>query len=121
MTAATSPALQTYREIQMKKTTLNIILVTIGVLIAPPLSAYADGGNDPQRLAKLKEVKLQGLEGRLNVLQQEKSCVQAATTMDALHSCEQVSHQSMEQLMEKQKASWESLKASNQQGKENKK
>lgn len=105
----------------MKKTTLKIILVTIGALAALPNSAYGDGGNDPQRLAKLKEIKQQGLDGRLSVLQQEKSCVQAAATMEVLHSCEQTSRQAMEQLQEKQKASWESLKTSNQQGKESRK
>ena len=97
----------------MKKTTLKIILVAI--------STYADGGNDPQRLANAKEIKQQGLDGRLRILQQEKSCVQAATSMDALRSCEGTSRQAMRQLEEKQKANWESLKASNQQGKENRK
>jgi hypothetical protein len=90
----------------MKVSALKIILLTIGALAALPLCAYAEGGNDPQRLAKLKEVKQQGLEGRLNVLQQEKACVRAAMSMDALHSCEQASHKSMEQLIERQKASW---------------
>ncbi len=105
----------------MKVSTLKIMLVTIGALTALPLSAYAESGNDPQRLAKLKEVRLQGMDGRLNILQQEKACVQAASTMDDMRTCEQASHQAMDQLMEKQKASWESLKAGNQQRQENKK
>lgn len=105
----------------MKKVSLKITLAAICALAALPVSVYGDGGSNLQRLAKLKEIKQQGLDGRLSVLQQEKSCVHAATTIDALHSCEQASNLAMEQVMEKQKAIWESLKASNQQGKENRK
>jgi hypothetical protein len=69
-------------------------------------------------LPRFKRIKLQGIEGRLSVLQQERTCVQAVSSMDDLKSCEQASRQGMRQVEDKQKAGWESLKAS--QGKDQK-
>lgn len=94
----------------MNKTTLKIILAAIGAFAVFPISAYAEGGSDPQKFAKHKEIKMQGIDSRVSILQQEKSCVQAAANPGALRACEQATHQAMEQLEEKQKASWESMK-----------
>jgi hypothetical protein len=105
----------------MKNLSLGSVLFVTGVLIILPVVVYADNANEAQRLASLKQIKQQGLDGRLNVLQQERACVQAAATMEALHACGQASHQMMEKMHEQQKASWESLKASHHQDKENKK
>lgn len=88
----------------MKISALKIILVAI---VALPVSAYAEGGNDIQ---KHKEIKLQGIDGRISILQQERACVQAADNKGGVRACESASHQAMEQIMEKQKASWESMK-----------
>jgi hypothetical protein len=95
----------------MKSTVLVLLVLAVST------AAYAEGPNDQQRLAQIKAVKMQGIDGRLSLLQQDKSCVQAASTMDAFNSCEQSWRQGMRQIEEKQKAGWESLKASNQQGK----
>lgn len=105
----------------MKKSTLCCLFFAAGALTGFPVAVYADGANDAQQLATLKQIKQQGLEARLNMLQQERACVQAAPTMEALHSCEQMSRQMMERMQEQQKASWESLKAASQQDNESKK
>lgn len=97
--------------------TLTAILFAIGAIVAFPASALAEEDSDQQRTEKHKEMKLQGIEGRISILQQEQSCVQAATNRDAFRSCEQTSHQAMDQLMQKQKEGWESMKKGNQRGK----
>lgn len=94
----------------MNITTLKIILVAIGAIVVLPISAYAEGGNDMQRMEKHKEMKIQGIDGRISILQQEKACVQAATNKGAVRACESASHQAMDEFMEKQKAAWESMK-----------
>lgn len=103
----------------MKKTIINSMLLALCVLVVLPGAVYADGATDAQRLAILKQLRQQGLEARLNVLQQERACVYAAASLDALHACDQMSRQMMERMQDQQKASWESFKAANPPDNEN--
>jgi len=104
----------------MKKFTVGGLLLVAGVLSAMPVTVYAEGEEAAQRLASLKQVKQQGLEGRLNILQQERACVMAAASMEALHACDEMSRQMMDRMQEQQKASWENLKANSQPDKDRK-
>jgi hypothetical protein len=104
----------------MKSSILRSTLAITGVLTLLPMTVRAEVENDAQRLAHFKQIRQQSVEGRLNVLQQERACVQAAATMEALHSCEQVSHLIMEQMREQQKEGWESMPAGKHQEIDNK-
>jgi hypothetical protein len=85
-------------------------MIVLFITSIAAIAAHAEQGKDADRLAKVKEIRLQGIDGRVSALQQEKSCIEAATTHDALKACEQASRQTMKQLEQKQKSSWESLK-----------
>lgn len=85
------------------------LIVVLGASLLA-LSVHAEQGKDTEHFAKMKEIKLQGIDGRLSAMQQDRQCVQAATTHDAMKACEQASHQAMKDVEQKQKASWESLK-----------
>lgn len=86
----------------------KLIVILGAALLALPV--HAEQGQDAERFARMKEIKLQGIDGRLSALQQDRQCVQAATTHDAMKACEQASHRAMKDLEQAQKASWESLK-----------
>jgi hypothetical protein len=86
-------------------------LIAALVLSAVATAVYAEGTNDTQRFDRMKQIKLQGIDGRLSALQQDRGCVQAATTNDAMKSCEQAWRQNMQRLEQQQKSSWESLKS----------
>jgi hypothetical protein len=105
----------------MKKSILNSLLLMAAVSGGLAGAVYAEGANEMQRLSGLKQIKQQGLEARLNVLQQERACVMAAVTMEALNACDQMSRQMMEKMQEQQKASWENFKAASQRDTENSK
>ena len=60
--------------------------------------------------AKTKDVKLEGLRGRISVMQEAASCVQAAGGPDAMRTCEERERSGMEQHMKRMKERWESLK-----------
>lgn len=105
----------------MKKSILFSLFFVAGVSSVQSAAVYADSASDAQRLASLKQIRQQWLETRMNVLQQERACVQAAASLEALHTCDQMSRQMMERMQEQQKAGWESLKAAIQQDKESSK
>jgi hypothetical protein len=88
----------------MKK--LIIVLITLFAAIV----VHAEQGKDAERFAKMKEIKLQGIDGRLSASQQERSCVNAAATNDAVEACAQASRQAMKEVEQQQKSSWASLK-----------
>lgn len=88
----------------MKKTILKFILAAAGAVIVLPANVYAADNNVAQKVAKLKEIRLQAIDGALIVYQQQKSCVQAASTMKALQSCGATARNAMKQLVEKERA-----------------
>jgi hypothetical protein len=87
----------------------KLIMVFIASVAAS--AAHAEQGSDAERAAKVKEIRLQGIDARMGAMQQEKSCIQAATTRDAMKACEKAARQVMKDLEKQQRASWESLKS----------
>jgi len=72
-----------------------------------------EGGDEAKKqevFGKMKEVKLAGIRGRVEILQQAASCVQGAQNNDAARACDERERQANEDLMRRQKDRWESLK-----------
>jgi len=89
----------------------TILAMLITVLLGVP-SAWAMGGDAKQQemFPKMKQIKVDGIQGRISVLQNALSCVNAATSHDQMRPCEEREHQAMEALQQQQKAKWEALK-----------
>ena len=63
-----------------------------------------------EHFAKMKDVKLEALRGRITVMQTAASCVQSAQNPDAMRGCEEQERSAMEQHTKHMKERWESLK-----------
>ncbi|MBF0415578.1 MAG: hypothetical protein HQL79_07400 [Magnetococcales bacterium] len=83
---------------------------------APP-GARGPGGNNPQqqqRFAKMKEFRIKGIQGHLNILQQKLTCVQGAQNRDAVRTCEEQAKLSRMTLDQQLKSQAESLRQNKQ-------
>jgi hypothetical protein len=89
-------------------------VIFLAMLCAASVAFAADqGGNDAKKqehFAKMKQVKLEGMQGRISVMQSAVSCVQSAQNPDGMRSCEERERAAMEQHQQQMKARWESLK-----------
>lgn len=87
----------------------------LSVLLALALAssvAYA-AGDDAKRqemFSKMKPVIVEGIQGRIAILQTALSCVNAATNHEQMKSCREQEHKAMEAHKEKQEAEREGMK-----------
>ena len=86
------------------------ILVVALCAAAPLVFARDEGGGKGEYFAKAKEIRLEGMRGRISLMQQSVSCVQSAQTQDAMRACEQSERSAMEDLNRRMKERWESNK-----------
>ncbi len=92
-------------------------LALLAVAIASPL-AYAQsnagsgGPGNPEMFAKVKQVRVDGIQGRIGILQTALTCVNAATTHQQLRPCEQQERQALEALRHQQETQMDALRPS---------
>ncbi len=91
---------------------MNIRIVAILVLAFASSTVYAMGDDAKQHemFAKMKQIKVDGMQGRISILQNALSCVNAATNHDQMKPCEEQERKAMESLQQQQKAQWEAAK-----------
>jgi hypothetical protein len=104
----------------MRNAILGSMLLITGMLTMIPVAAHAGETNAAQRLEGLKQIRQQFIESGMYALQQERACVQAAPTMEALQACDQASRQMMERMRAQQNASRDSMNIGRQQDKDRK-
>lgn len=94
---------------------MNIRIVAILVLAFASSAVYAMGDDAKQHemFAKMKQIKVDGMQGRISILQNALSCVNAATSHDQMKPCEEQERKAMESLQQQQKAQWEAAKPQN--------
>jgi hypothetical protein len=87
--------------------------VAVSVIAVSAFAGDAPKGDDGKRqemFAKMKQIKVEGMQGRISILQTALSCVNAATSHDQMKPCEEKEHQAMEALNQQQKAKWDAMK-----------
>lgn len=104
----------------MNKNVSNSLLVLAAVSTLSPVAVYADAAPDMQRMGYVKQMKQQDLDRRMGVLMQERGCVQAAMTMEALNACDLMARQMMQSMQGPQKAGRENLQTDSRQDKDSK-
>ncbi len=106
----------------MKKVRLNRLplAAVVSSLLSVPVPAWADVAADMQRLDSIRQMKSYSIERRMSMLQQERACIHAARTLDALNACDRMSRQMQESLQAQPKARQEEIKSDSQQDKESK-
>jgi len=91
---------------------MNIRFFALLALALASSTVYAmgDDAKHQEMFLKMKQIKVDGIQGRISILQNALSCVNSATSHEQMKPCEQQEHQAMESLNLKQKAEWEALK-----------
>ena len=85
----------------------------VAMLCATTCAFAGEEGGDAKRqehFNKMKQVKLEGMQGRISVMQSAVSCVQSAQNPDGMRACEERERSAMEQHQRHMKDRWESLK-----------
>ena len=91
---------------------MNIRLFALLALALASSAVYAmdDEAKHQEMFPKMKQIRVEGIQGRISILQTALSCVNAATSHEQMKPCEQQERQAMESLNQQQKAKWEALK-----------
>lgn len=91
---------------------MNIRIAAILVLAFSSSMVYAMGDDAKQHdmFAKMKQIKVDGIQGGISILQNALSCVNAATSHDQMKPCEEQERNAMESLRQQQKAKWDAAK-----------
>ena len=91
---------------------MNIRIVAILALAFPSFVVYATGDDAKQHemFTKMKQIKVDGIQGRISILQNALNCVNAATSHDQMKPCEEQERKAVESLQQQQKAQWEAAK-----------
>ena len=91
---------------------MNIRIVAISALAFASSMGYAmgDDAKHQEMFTKMKQIKVDGIQGRIAILQNALSCVNAATGHDQMKPCEEQERKAMESLQQQQKAKWEAAK-----------
>ena len=72
----------------------------------------AQGGQQRQEMfSKMKQIRVEGMQARISILQTALSCVNAATSHEQMRPCEEQAHQAMQSLEQQQRAKMEALRA----------
>ena len=72
----------------------------------------AQGGQQRQEMfSKVKQIRVEGMQARISILQTALSCVNSATSHEQMKSCEEQAHQSMQSLDQQQRAKMEALRS----------
>lgn len=69
-----------------------------------------DDAKQKEMFTKMKQIKVDGIQGRISILQNALSCVNAATNHDQMKPCEEQERKATESLQQQQKAQWEAAK-----------
>ncbi len=85
-------------------------LFVIVSLVFAATAALGEENRHQEMFAKMKQAQVEGLQGRINIMQTALSCVIAATTHEQMKSCHQQEHQAMEAHKQKHEAMRESMK-----------
>lgn len=100
---------------------MNKHLFALLALALASSAAYAAGddakqqgsGGDAKRqemFSKMKQVTVDGIQGRITILQTALSCVNAATSHEQIKSCRQQEQRAMEAHKQKQEAEREAMR-----------
>jgi Spy/CpxP family protein refolding chaperone len=77
----------------------------------------AQGEQQRQEMfSKMKQIRVEGMQGRISILQTALSCVNAATSHEQMRPCEEQAHQAMQSLEQQQRAKMEALRSAGGQG-----
>lgn len=80
-------------------------------------SPGGQGGPQPQEMfSKMKQIRVDGIQGRILILQTALGCVNAATSREQMRPCGQQERQAMESLQQQQRAKMEALRPAGGQG-----
>ncbi len=86
------------------------ISVFAGILLAS-LNAYAnEGAKREEMFGKMKEIKVAGIQDKINAMQNALSCVKSASNHDQMKSCDEQERHAMESIQQQQKSRWEAMK-----------
>jgi len=71
----------------------------------------AQGGQQRQEMfSKMKQIRVEGMQARITILQTALSCVNAANSHEQMRPCEEQAHQAMQSLEQQQRAKMEALR-----------
>jgi hypothetical protein len=92
----------------------KMMFIVFALVVSVPVFAQQSDGPEGQRrqemMSKMKQVKIDGIQGRISILQTSLSCVNDATKFEQMRACEQQEHQAMESLMQQQKAKMDAMR-----------
>jgi len=77
--------------------------------IAADTPPKVDGGKQQEIFTKMKQMHVDGIQSRIDVLQTALSCVNAATGHDQMKQCNEQEHKATEAFHDKQKVAMESM------------
>lgn len=91
---------------------MNKRLFALLALALASSAAYATGDDakHQEMFSKMKQARVDGIQGRIAILQAALSCVNAATSHEQMKPCEQQEHQAMEAHKQKQEAAREAMR-----------
>jgi hypothetical protein len=91
---------------------MNSRIVAILALAFSSSMVYAmgDDAKRQEMFSKMKQIKVEGIQGRITIMQNALDCVNAATSHDQMKPCEEQERKEMESLQQQQKAKWEAAK-----------
>ena len=89
---------------------MNKAIIACVVLAFTSTVAYADDARHQEMFAKMKQVQIEGMQGRIAIMQTALSCVNAATNHQQMKTCHQQEQQALEAHKQKHQAMMESMK-----------
>jgi trehalose-6-phosphatase len=72
--------------------------------------AMGDDAKHEEMFAKIKKVQVDGLQGRITILQAAMNCITAATNHEQMKSCHQQEHQAMKTHKQKMESMMDAVK-----------
>ena len=86
------------------------IVAILALAFSSTVYAMGDDAKQQEMFSKMKQIKVEGIQGGISILQNELNCVNAATSHDQMKPCEEQKRNAMESLQQQQKAKWEAAK-----------
>lgn len=106
----------------MRKIVLLLCLISVNVFAATPSTQapasheHGSGQANEQRFSEFKQLRIEGVQSRIAILQTTLSCIQAAQKHEEMKQCEETSKTAMENLKQQQEQKFQALKQSATQG-----